>query len=446
MSDSSSPSESLSEIDSMEDKKFSITKKDDILISKQIVNNCEIPSSLSKAKDGLDFDETCNITDFEIHNKRNEANTNSDVISRVEINTNELTDYYIENFIESMLNERQDEDNYSVIANMGEIENSVTFARLGVLHPTIIKPEKIKSVIKTVLKYHSIDELLFTNSINDTYKYYEILKIYAYYSDSKIVFALHFPIVFPENFSYYHLYSILTLNSTTIIPRNTYLMMNENLYQYTSLPCINLKTNYYCTDDDLADGIETEDCIFQLLQLQSNTRRCQRSPIKVSRNVIQQIDESHYIGIFVNKTKIETKCGRTDFTILQGNYLIFIPYQCQIKNENKMFNNENFLSRGQPLLLPEITIPYSRNTEEIAEINLKDEPLDEIHLIQARQNQIKPIILHHLKNNYSVNPLNIIIDKKKSNLPTSQVKKEEAIEESQPLEAPNPIPRAFFTP
>ncbi|CAH1110841.1 unnamed protein product [Psylliodes chrysocephalus] len=101
---------------------------------------------------------------------------------------------------------------------------------------------------------------------------------------------------------------------------------------------------------------------------------------------------------------------------------------------------------GQPLLLPVIINPYSRNTEEIAEINLKDEPLNEIHLIQARQNKIKPIILHHIKNNYSLNPLNIIMylllgtvivyatikfirDKKKPNLPTSQVKKEEAIEE-----------------
>ncbi|KAJ8914648.1 hypothetical protein NQ315_015387 [Exocentrus adspersus] len=104
---------------------------------------------------------------------------------------------------------------------LSNIENTVTFARLGTLHSSIIKIDELETILDTVLKYFSVDHLLF----RDTNRF--------------------------RTFSYYHLFSIPTQNSTTVIPKNTYLVMNENFYQYMSAPCVKLHPNYYCPFDNL---------------------------------------------------------------------------------------------------------------------------------------------------------------------------------------------------
>lgn len=104
----------------------------------------------------------------------------------------------------------------------------------------------MEKMVYTVLKFHTVDEILFQNLENDTYKYYGVLDVESYYSGTKIIFVIHFPIVLPDMYSYYHLYSIPTPNSTTIIPHNTYLIMNDDFYQYIQQPCIKLETSHYC--------------------------------------------------------------------------------------------------------------------------------------------------------------------------------------------------------
>lgn len=277
---------------------------------------------------------------------------------------------------------------------LDEVENAVAFARLGILHNSVIKINEMRSILRTITQYHSLNELIFAN-INDAHRYYDVLEINAYYSGSKIVFAMHFPIVYPESFPYYHLYSIPTLNSSTIIPKNSFLIMSEEFYQYASSPCIDLKTVFYCPYDDLTSHEEHEDCVFQLLQLKANSTNCQRTPITIKDNVMEQVDEAHYIAIFIRPTKVQTICRKTDFTTLHGNYLVYLPYGCKILIGLRTYINEKTTSVGQALLLPEVKIPYSHTESEIPNIILDDIQLDRLHEIQKKQSQMKPIILHH---------------------------------------------------
>lgn len=308
-------------------------------------------------------------------------------------------------------------DQLSLILNiilqlLSDIENAITFARLGTLHNSIVKIDELESILQTILKYYSADQLIFSHVSNNTHRYYDLLEVEAYYSGTKIVFVIHFPIVHPETFSYYHLYSIPTQNLTTIIPKDTYLVMNENLYQYTSVPCIELHPNYYCPDNNLVYGVKNEDCIFQLLQLESTYKSCQQTPVQLTRNVIQQIDESHYIVIFPNQTKIRTICGRTDFTTLEGNYLINLPLGCQFETNDYNYINEKLLTNGQPMLLPEINIPHRTALTTLSKITIQDVQLDKIHELQKEQRRLGPVeILHSEKSwtNYWIIPVYIIL-------------------------------------
>lgn len=307
-------------------------------------------------------------------------------------------------------------DQVNVMLNMlsqllSDIENAIVFARLGTIHSSILKHQELESILKILLNLYSPNQLIFSDVYNNTHRYYEILQTEAYYSGTKIVFLIHFPIVFNDLFSYYHLYSIPNQNSTTIIPPSTYLIMNENFYQYASVPCIDLQSIFYCPDNNILNGMEKRDCIFQLLQLSPNETSCTQTPIKVKKNIIQQIDESHYIVIFPNHTKIRTTCQRTDFMNLQGNYLIQLPFGCQFETNNEVYSNKKYIVKGQPMLLPKIKVSNSWTPTQIPAIDIQDIKLDKIHEIVKQQTNLQPIQLNHTNKQigYWTLPIYVII-------------------------------------
>lgn len=97
------------------------------------------------------------------------------------------------------------------------------------------------------------------------------VKVEAFYSNKCLIFSLEFPLVHPGQFSHYHLYSIPTFNSTTIIPKNTYLTMSSDFYQYQSIPCQDIDSIYFCEYNYLMDGIRKENCKFSILQFSSTS-------------------------------------------------------------------------------------------------------------------------------------------------------------------------------
>lgn len=128
-----------------------------------------------------------------------------------------------------------------LIQILSEIEVSITFAKLKLLHTSIIRPKEINSKIETLIKYYWINQLKYTKYEEQT-KYYEIIDIKALNIDCKIILILHFPLIC-------HLYSIPSSISTTIIPRHMFLALNSEAYQKISLTCRKLEEKYYFCDE-----------------------------------------------------------------------------------------------------------------------------------------------------------------------------------------------------
>ncbi|KAJ8983435.1 hypothetical protein NQ317_013197 [Molorchus minor] len=256
------------------------------------------------------------------------------------------------------------------------IENAISFSKLGSLHHSILKTNEMESIIEKLLKFHSNNQIIFSDR-NSLYKYYDVVQVKAFYSNKRLIFALEFPLVHPDQFSHYHLYSIPTVNSTTIIPENTYLTMSSDSYQYQSTPCSNMGPVYYCEDNRLIDGIRKNDCIFSMLQLHNDNISCQQTPVSLS---------SHFV-----EEKIQTKCGMTDFTTLHGNYLIILPPGCEFRTLQYIYSNEKEIMESQPLLLPEVKLSTTQLNTTNIKLNIKDVPLDQLHKIQQKQQLMKPI-------------------------------------------------------
>lgn len=270
-----------------------------------------------------------------------------------------------------------------------DIENSITFAKIGILHNSIISFENLNSIVDTMLNHHSPEQLLYTHK-EELIKYYKVITVDAYYSDHKIVFILHFPLLHPEIFTHYHLYSIPTKNLTTIIPPSPYLTMSAELYQYDSTPCMHLETMYLCQNTLIIQDNDRKDCIFQILQLNNKEANCHHTKITMTTPLVEQLTEAHYVTIFPNQTKVLTKCTSTEIQTLQGVYLFQLPRGCKFETLNFVYLNTKTEIQEQPLTLPKIKTAIIQDPEEY-HLNIDKIPLDGLQKIQQDHKNLLPL-------------------------------------------------------
>lgn len=265
-----------------------------------------------------------------------------------------------------------------------DLENAVTFAKVNALHNSILKADEMKFITKTLLSIHAKEQLLYINE-EDFINYYDIISVDAYYSNELIVFILHFPILYPQNFTQFHLYSIPTSNFTTIIPPSPYLIMSTALYQYSDVPCRKIKNEYLCPINTIRLNNEFQDCITEIFRLTDRVARCQYIPVTVNSTIIQELTKSSYVGIFPNPTKIHLQCATSSIADLHGVYLIELPSGCSFKTPNENFVNSDDSSNEKPLLLPKIKTMQINLDEKRKPIKLQKVPLDELYKVQQEE-------------------------------------------------------------
>ncbi|KAJ8980420.1 hypothetical protein NQ317_018812 [Molorchus minor] len=187
--------------------------------------------------------------------------------------------------------------------------------------------------------------------------------------------------------------------------------MSENFYQYQATTCKRIDSEYYCPKGLLIDGYLENDCLFQILKLNGAESTCIQFPVIITDTIIEQITESYYIGVFPNKTKIQTSCAETDFTVLQGTYLINLPPGCSFRTPEYVYINEMNSIKGQPFILPEIqTTKITVNLTK--KLKVDDIPLDKLHTLKKMQDAIEPISLQKEDNvlvHFWTAPLYIIL-------------------------------------
>lgn len=277
-----------------------------------------------------------------------------------------------------------------ILQILTDLENAITFARTNILHNSVVKPEDIHWIVNEMLRNHKKEQILYIGT-EDIPKYYDVIQIDAYYSNEMIIFILHFPLLHIDNFTHYHLYSIPTVNHTTIIPPSPYLTLNSVQHQYSDQPCRKLATTYICPSKSMQYNNQETDCVSQILQLSEEPALCNYVKISVTNPFVEQITEGYYIGIFPKPEKIATKCNTTSVQELQGTFLIGIPPGCEFNTKEGRFSNNKNEMKQQPLTLPKIRTISINQSVVINPIQLEKVPLDELHKIGQQEHQLFPI-------------------------------------------------------
>ncbi|KAL1516140.1 hypothetical protein ABEB36_000061 [Hypothenemus hampei] len=105
---------------------------------------------------------------------------------------------------------------YSYIELMlGDILNSVTFARLNIIHSSIIRPGDFMSQLLYISGNLNRDYLPLSVSTQSIAGYFDITELKAFQTDSRIIFALEIPLVEAENYLMFRLYPIPIKDNNT---------------------------------------------------------------------------------------------------------------------------------------------------------------------------------------------------------------------------------------
>ena len=98
---------------------------------------------------------------------------------------------------------------------INDILNAITFARVKILHSSIITPLDLITSLQEISRSLIKNNLPLPTYSSNIAQYLEIIELDAYQSDAKVTFVLKIPLTNPETYTLYHLYPIPILDNRT---------------------------------------------------------------------------------------------------------------------------------------------------------------------------------------------------------------------------------------
>lgn len=278
---------------------------------------------------------------------------------------------------------------YEIIFSLiQDIENSILFARLGVVHPSIIKTVDFYNALKNIQNKMHANQFPLEITFDNTLLLEKLVKVESYTYNNKITYILHIPITFSFEFDLYHLYSVPIPEKSqfkAVIPQEKFLAINKLYYAYSSVYCLKIsQQTYLCDEMELHEIQEENPCEIQLLSLK-NTSTCQQTQIFVSHPILERLEESHlWITVMPTDENIRIHCNRQEEILkLKGTYLFEIPTGCQVSTPlQKIINEDHYTKPSQPVLFPNIKIHTDGLPKIKQSLNLENIELDNLHEIK----------------------------------------------------------------
>lgn len=138
-------------------------------------------------------------------------------------------------------------DCIKITETLEEVENAIMFAKLYIIHPSIIHTAEILEMLYILQTHYSESNVIKCKVL---LSYYELLTALVYFSPGKMIFAIHFPVITNVNYMMYEIIPIpqrnLLFYPTTFLTIRA-LDIEEQFMM--DRPCQEIESTYYCTSD-----------------------------------------------------------------------------------------------------------------------------------------------------------------------------------------------------
>lgn len=267
-----------------------------------------------------------------------------------------------------------------------DIENSLTFCKLGTLHPSIISTKELFYEIEKIHKYYN-NKLPLEPKIENMWEFENLLEVSCKIGKNEIIYSLDLPIVDETDFNTYKLYSVPTKYESgyvTIIPTVKYLLVSKSkLSEFRILGLDNkcndkIQSKFLCSLEQISHNeLNCETSIIQ----HGTTDNCKYTALEIMDNLIKWIPEmNQYLAIFPQKETFKITNQKETLTkTIQGIYLIN-PNSDTIFYQDKQLYHSSKTEGGHPKLLDASELRLSVNQQPEFSLNLKNIEFDKINL------------------------------------------------------------------
>ena len=195
----------------------------------------------------------------------------------------------------------------SFITFLDNLENAVTFAKLGTLHTSIILVSQLEQTFLNLSTLYGEDKVLLFKNLEN---YYQLAGLQVNFVKDKIIFAIHLPIFLKNIFEIFHLYPI-PINHTIFIPNSSYLILGTDLQQYQDTKCPTI--DVLC-ENNLTPLIN--DCVTTLIT-KAESEKCQITKVEVSTPILHTVSNQYVLAIPANrKLKAHKSCENKEIIII----------------------------------------------------------------------------------------------------------------------------------
>lgn len=325
-----------------------------------------------------EFNETINTIQFnnrEIQNKVMEINSIIKANSiKIEIGTARELVNHLQIIFNLVLNVVQD------------IENSLSFCKMGSLHPSILTTKQLYEELKKIENYYQ-GKLPLEIKYENMLELESLIKVNCKVRPEEIVYFLTLPLTNSKEFELFFLRPIPSETNNGLIsiwPESQYLLKAKDNSTIKPLKGSCISGSTYLCPTEILSTYNNSTCEREILQGRA-PKQCKYVKLETNDNEIEFIQEiNQYLATFVTEEPIEIREEKeTEIKLLKGIYLI--------RNEKNTvyFRNEQLISssqsEGQPKIIRNAKIDMEKNYPPDVLLNIKDVNFKDIKLNRVRQ-------------------------------------------------------------
>jgi hypothetical protein len=333
-----------------------------------------------------------------------------------EINKIEENNYYFNNQLK-LINtcEQLLESLVLIESQVNNIIESITFAKLKVLHPSIIiKPEYLLNQLRSQTS-QNLDHNNFPlhPSVYALPVLTNLITLQAYQTNKRIVLILRIPLIEKEKYPLYHLYSIPTKDSKTnlfhtIILESKYVALSDNNRQYLKInsieKCKDLQEETLLCSDLIPFPYENPPCEIEVLTRLTANKKCYPVLLDIQDYNVQKVKTNKWIIITIKNLPITCSSGGPKAEFINQNSILTMAPRCTafIGSIQVHAQEEKFSNYSEADVIPSIYYDCCENftpplnqRHQLKPLKINTLNLDDLKTAEFKLNQYKDQ-LHNL--------------------------------------------------
>lgn len=257
------------------------------------------------------------------------------------------------------------------------LENTLTFIRALSTPYSLFNSDEIKYMLGKLRILYANDEILDV----EIRHFYEIIKLGYFYSNKQIVVVIKVPIVVSSTYDLYKLSLVPNRNHETLIPPSPFVALSSSDSRYIETECPKVNSIYLCESTANLQIQSKPDCIQHLIVHQELQPSCKLTPVALTTEALETLDDKHYTLSFPVPTKVKMSCGQEQYRTLRGSYLAIIPLNCNLRTPAFTISNTDDHIKGHVVKIIEMPLYNETKPENYPKLILNSPNLQKLHTL-----------------------------------------------------------------